>query len=233
MPGGLRVQPKVLRGAFVEYGLSIPPLVVGFQFNPLQLARSRTQEFSMTAAAQWEGESQGLTLRDFHQSFQDLLELRDHQHVTTQPESLSFELLLDATDKLNEGDRMAGKLGVGPQLATLELMVQPKREGVLGSVLRDLVPAGFSFTRTDKPPMVLFVWGRKRVLPVNINRLTITETEFTPSLDPIRATVAVDLTVIEGPNPAHRYTQTLKEVSSGLHLANLRASDVTDVVIPR
>ena len=38
-----------------------------------------------------------------------------------------------------------------------------------------------------------------------------------------RATVAVDLTVIEGPNPAHLYTQTLKEVSSGLHLANLRA----------
>ena len=41
MPGGLRNQPKVLRGAFVEYGLSLPPLVVVFQFNPLQLSRSR------------------------------------------------------------------------------------------------------------------------------------------------------------------------------------------------
>jgi hypothetical protein len=161
------------------------------------------------------------------------LQLRDAQQVSTQPESISFELLLDATDRLNEGDRMAGNLGVGPQLATLELMAQPKREAVLGSVLRDLVPGGFSFTCSDKPPMVLFVWGRKRVLPVNINRMTITETEFTPSLDAVRATVAVDLTVIEGPNPAHLYTQTLKEVSSGLHLANLRAADVTDVVIPR
>ena len=52
MPGGLRNQPKVFRGAFVEYGLTIPPLVVVFQFNPLQLSRSRRQEFSMTASAQ-------------------------------------------------------------------------------------------------------------------------------------------------------------------------------------
>ena len=111
-------------------------------------------------------------------------------------------------------------------------MVLPKRESVLGSLVRELRPGGFSFTRTDKPPMVLFVWGRKRVLPVNINSMTITETEFTPSLEPIRATVAVDLTVIEGPNPAHLYTKTLKEVSSGLHLANLRAVDVTDLIIP-
>ena len=152
--------------------------------------------------------------------------------MSTHPESLGFELRLDATDKLNEGDRIAGSLGIGPQLATLELMAQPKREGVFGSMLRDLMPAGFSFTCSDKPPMVLFVWGRKRVLPVNINRLTITETEFTPSLQPIRATVAVDLTVIEGPNPPHLYTQTAKEVSSALDLANLRAVDVADVIIP-
>jgi hypothetical protein len=231
--GGLRAQPKVFRAAFVEYGLTSPPLVVGFQFNPMQLTRSRTLDFSMTAAAQWEGERPGLTLRDFHQNFQDLLELRDAQQVSMHPESLSFELRLDATDKLNEGDQIAGKLGIGPQLATLELMVQPKRESVLGSLVRELLPGGFSFTCTDKPPMVLFVWGRKRVLPVNINSMTITETEFTPSLEPIRATVAVDLTVIEGPNPAHLYTKTLKEVSSGLHLANLRAVDVTDLIIPR
>ena len=187
----------------------------------------------MTTAAQWEWEQAGLTLRDFHQNFQDLLALRDAQHVSIHPESLSFELRLDATDKLNDGDRIAGALGIGPQLATLELMAQPKREGVLGSGLKELLPAGFSFTLSDKPPMVLFVWGRKRVLPVNINRLTITESEFNPGLQPIRATVAVDLTVIEGPNAAYLYTKAAKEASSGLHLANLQAVDVSDVVIPR
>ena len=232
MPGGLRNQPKVFRGAFVEYGLSIPPLVVVFQFNPLQLSRSRRQEFSMTASPRG-GRRARSDLRDFHQGFKDLLELRDAQYVTMHPESLSFEIRLDATDKLNEGDRITEQLGIAPQLATLELMVQPKSESVFGGLVEQLLPGGFSFTCTDKPPMILFIWGRKRVLPVNINSMTITETEFHTNLEPIRATVAVDLTVIEGPNPAYMYTKSLKEVMSGLHLANLRAADIMDVVIPR
>jgi hypothetical protein len=37
MPGRLRHQAKVFRDVFVEYGLTIPPLVLVFQFNPLQL----------------------------------------------------------------------------------------------------------------------------------------------------------------------------------------------------
>src|SRR5256885_7125933 len=124
MPGGLRNQPKVLRGAFVEYGLSFPPLIVLFQFNPLQLSRRRSQSFSVPASAQGRGE--GLTLRDFHQGFEDLTKLRDAQQVTVQPESLSFEIRLDATDKLNEGDPITEQLGIAPQLATLELMVLAK-----------------------------------------------------------------------------------------------------------
>src|SRR5882672_538566 len=35
-------QPKILRGAFVEFGLSLPPLAVVFQFNPLTITRTRT-----------------------------------------------------------------------------------------------------------------------------------------------------------------------------------------------
>lgn len=36
MSGGFKNKPKILSGAFVEYGLSIPPLIVVFQFNPAQ-----------------------------------------------------------------------------------------------------------------------------------------------------------------------------------------------------
>ena len=236
MPGGLRNQPKILRGAFVEYGLSIPPLVVVFQFNPLQLSRSRQLMFSMPASAPGEAAGGTLTLRDFHQGFNDLRKLRDAQSVSVEPESLSFDILLDATDKLNDGDLIAQQLGIAPQLATLELMVQPKSESILGRLADQLLPDGFSFTCTDKPPMILFIWGRKRVLPVNINSMTITETEFKTNLEPIRATVAVDLTVIEGPNAAYMYSKGLKEVMSGVHVANLAAAtlaDVKDVVIPR
>jgi hypothetical protein len=86
--------------------------------------------------------------------------------------------------------------------------------------------------------MILFIWGRKRVLPVNINSMTITETEFKTNLEPIRATVAVDLTVIEGPNAAYMYTKGLKEVMAGsaqvmagLRFGGLATTTLSNIVI--
>src|SRR5215831_8834594 len=158
MPGGLRNQPKIMRGAFVEFGLITLPLVVGFQFNPLQLARNRTLNFSMPAEPQMMG---NITLRDFHQrqEFADLSALRNAQQVSINPETLSFDIRLDATDKLNEGDTVTELHGIAPQLATLERMVEPKSESLTGEVLDALLPGGFSFTGVKKPPMILFVWG--------------------------------------------------------------------------
>jgi hypothetical protein len=232
MPGGFRNQPKVLRGAFVEYGLSVPPLIVLFQFNPLQLSRHRSQWFSVPASMQKRIE--GITLREFHQDpdFEDLTKLRDAQQVTVQPESLSFDIRLDATDKLNEGDPITEQFGIAPQLSTLELMMLPKGESIFGQVLNALLPGGFSFTGTLKPPMILFIWGRTRVLPVNIDSMSITETEFSADLHPIRAEVNVGLTVIEGPNAPYMYSKGAKETMSGLNLANLSLTDIKDVVIP-
>ena len=222
MPGGFRNQPRVLRGAFVEYGLSVPPLIVLFQFNPLELSRHRSQLFSVPASTRVWGEE--VSLRQFHQGFEDLTQLREAQQVTVQPESLSFDIRLDATDRLNDGDPLTAQFGIAPQLAMLELMVQPKSESIFGEILDALRPGGFSFTCTEKPPMVLFIWGRKRVLPVNIDSLSITETEFSADLQPLRATVGVDLTVIEGRNAAYTYSKVLKEFMSGRHLANLGSS---------
>ena len=42
MPSGFSNQAKILRGAFVEFGISLPPLIVVFQFNPLTITRTRT-----------------------------------------------------------------------------------------------------------------------------------------------------------------------------------------------
>ncbi len=224
MPNGFTNQPKILRGAFVEYGLSIPPLFVVFQFNPVQLSRSRSQYFSVPG---WRED-----LRSLHKRHDNLTDIREAQQVRIQEESINFEIRLDATDKLNEGDAITGEFGVAPQLTTLELMTHPKDESLLGAALGSLLGGsdGFSFTQSEKPPMVLFIWGPKRVLPVNINSLNITETEFSTTLDPIRATIAVNLTVIEGKNPLYTYSKIWKEVTSALNLANI--ADIANVVIP-
>lgn len=231
MSDGFPNQPKILRGAFVEYGLTLPPAIVVFQFNPLQLSRSRALTFAVPAAATGAGGT-AQSLRDFHKRYDDLIELRDAQQVAVGEETIGFELRLDATDQLDDGDAITEQFGILPRLATLEAMVAPKDDSLVGQALGALLgsPGGFSFTRAANPPLVLFIWGRTRVLPVNINSMNITETEFSAALNPVRASVAVNLTVIEGKSPFYLYSKAAKEVMSVLNLANL--GDITDVVVP-
>jgi len=226
MPDGFPNKPKILRGAFVEFGLSLPPLIVVFQFNPLQLTRQRSLSYAVPSL------SQRRTPRKFHSQVSDLLDLQKLQLVTVQEQTISFDIRLDATDKLNDRDAITQQFGIAPQLSTLELMVYPKDESLLGQVVSALLgaPEGFSFTRGANPPLILFIWGRKRVLPVNMNSMNITETEFSNDLNPIRATVAVNLTVIEGKNVPYMYSKAMIDAMSVLNLANI--TDIANVVIP-
>jgi hypothetical protein len=241
MSSGFSNKPKILRGAFVEYGLSLPPLFVVFQFNPLQLARQR--KLSIKAPGDTSGEeasagdeqrarsrSSGASLRRFHQSEQDLLAIRDNQIVDLEEESLRLDLRFDATDGLEAGDPIAEQYGVAPQIATLESMVLPKEESLLGELLDRLSPGGFSSIRSANPPLILFVWGRKRILPVNIHGLTITESEFSTELNPVRATVRVELSVIEGDNVFSTYSRGMREGMTALNMSGVL--NVTNIVIP-
>jgi hypothetical protein len=45
-------------------------------------------------------------------------------------------------------------------------------------------------------PLTLFIWGIKRILPVRLTQLTITEEAFDSNLNPIRATVSLGLQVL-------------------------------------
>ena len=241
---GFSGRPKILRGAFVEYGLNIPPLVVPFQFNPEQLSRSRSvtyygEEYKEPVTERGEGsESQQRriqlkqrSLRETHERYSDLQEIRNKQKVTVNEETISFDIRLDATDALNDGDAIAGQFGIAPRLATLELMAMPKGDSVLGAALESLISTtGFTFTGGEKPPMILFIWGRTRVMPVNIDSMSITETEFNTQLSPVRATVSVSLTVIEGRNDFYKVNMAVREGLSLMNLANI--TDIMDVVIP-
>ena len=243
-------RPKILRGAFVEYGLSLPPLFVVFQFNPVELSRSRSLSFAAQGAqidsppAETESDvarqqriaRRQQSLREWHQrefDGDDLLAIQQLQEVTIQEESISFELRLDATDKLDKGDALTEQFGILPKLATLELMMHPKGDSLLGQAadaLLGLDAQGFSFTKRPNPPLILFIWGRTRVLPVNIGSMSITETEFSTSLHPIRATVSVSLTVIEGKSVPYLYSKAVKEAMSVLNLANI--TEIANIVIP-
>lgn len=243
---GFSNKPRILRGAFVEYGLSIPPLFVVFQFNPVQLSRNRSITFnppnevvpctSPSKATGKDGKQETRpkysSLRKYHLEEDNLFKIQENQQVTINEETISFEIRLDASDKLDEGDIITEQFGIAPQLAALEMMVHPKEESLLGDALGSLLGGkkGFSFTKGENPPLVLFIWGRKRVLPVNITSMNVTETEFSTDLNPLRAKVSVSLTVIEGSNPPYKYSKIMKEAMSVLNLANI--TDIANVMIP-
>lgn len=237
MSGGFSNKPKILRGAFVAHSPNIPALVVVFQFNPEQLTRQHNLTFSFADSnalgsttveansANPRPTTASRSLLDFHRQ-QELTDIQAGQQVDIQEETINFELRLDATDQLNLGDKNAGQWGIAPQLATLELMLRPVGE-VLAQQLTD--QGRYSSNRDNNPPLLVFVWGRQRVLPVNINSINITETEFNTQLEPIRATVAVNLTVIEGKNAVYTQWRSRREAQWGF---NPSTRSQIDVVIP-
>jgi len=80
----------------------------------------------------------------------------------------------------------------------------------------------------NKLPTVLFFWGPFRILPVTVNTLSITETEYDPLLNPVRAEISVSLQVLPPSQldknslakGAYTYSQGVKEVMAALNLAN-------------
>ncbi|WP_460532035.1 hypothetical protein [Chitinimonas naiadis] len=184
---------KPVKGFLIEYALAVPPLVLAFDFNPQQLARNRSVTITLGSTQATRG---GF---DF---FLPTETPRVSQGVTVEPESFDVEILLDATDRMNDGDGLARTLGVEPELATLRTMVEPKTQGPGGVQMLAGLGLGSprAFQRNESASVLLFVWGL-HVLPVFLKGVDVTESAHLPSLVPYRATVKLSLQVIEGNNP--------------------------------
>jgi hypothetical protein len=208
------LRPKVLRGAFVEYGLSLPPLLFAFQFNPETLTRSRTASYTPAGA-----DGSGNGCREGSESQQRAC----LSQVQVSEETIGLTLNLDATDDLNDGAALAGKFGIGPQLSVLELMIYPKTGQLFGFPIGNLLGSTdqFGAAQAKTIPILLFVWGRKRVMPVVMTSINITEQEYFADLNPKRATVAVQLKVLEGFNPPYLYSHGWRMALAAMNLGNI------------
>lgn len=200
---------NVTRGFLVEYALSLPPLVLAFDFNPQHVSRNRAIGITLGNTPATRGGY------DFVSPTETA---RVAQGVSVEPESFDLEILLDATDKLNEGDAIAGALGVEPQLDTLRTMVEPKTQGPGG--LQVLAGLGFggnrAFERNESASVILFVWGT-HVLPVFLKGIDVKETAHFPSLIPYRATVTLSMQVIEGNNPFYEVEKVRQVIGAALN----------------
>ena len=111
-------------------------------------------------------------------------------------ETISFEADIDATDQLEFPDQNANAtaFGIAPQLAVLEALSQPS-----AAQLQKVDSQASSGTLEIAPmlaPLLLFVWGKSRIIPVKLTDFSITEEAFDPALNPIRAKVSFSLRVL-------------------------------------
>jgi len=145
---------KVLKGAFVEYGLSLPPLAFTFQFNPETLTRNRTASYGQSGAGG--GSASGCREGSEGQQRSCL------SQVEASEETIGLTLQLDATDDLNDGASLPRQFGIGPQLSVLELMIYPKTDQLFGFPIGNLLGGTdqFGAAHAKVIPILLFFWGR-------------------------------------------------------------------------
>lgn len=208
--------PIFLKGALVEYALSLPPLALVFDFNPQTISRTRTITLPSGNAPGTRGGY------DFTLPTETP---RVAQGVTVQPETFSIDILIDATDRLKDGDPIAQQFGIEPQLDTLRTMVEPKSQGPAGLQTLSSLGLGGSraFQRNESASVLLFVWGT-HILPVFLVSVKIDETAHLPTLFPYRATANLSMKVIETNNPFYLVEKVRQVAGAALNTAQTVSS---------
>ena len=200
------------KGLLIEYGLSLPPLVLSFDFNPESISRSR----SITV------QTGDLPATRGGYSFMTPFETaRAAQGVTMQPETLSLRILLDATDGMDKGDLIPSKFGVQPQIDTLRSMVEPKVQGPAGLQLLSSLAGGGAraIGHREHASVLLFFWGHY-LLPVFLTSVTIDEKAHLPSLIPYRAEANLGMQVIESSNIFYNVEKIRQSVMTALNVVD-------------
>ena len=111
-------------------------------------------------------------------------------------ETIKVEVEMDATDQLQYPSQypLAVKYGIHPQLAQLEMLVNPTVETLMADDA--MANAGTLEIIPLEQPLTLFVWSSSRVIPVRLTEFSITEEAFDPNLNPIRAKVSLGMRVL-------------------------------------
>jgi hypothetical protein len=172
------ISPRLVKGGIVtmDVDTSAVQSVIALQYNPDSLTRS-LQIQSMP------GGQDGVRV--------DALRLRGPAI-----ETIKLEAELDATDQLEFPNQnpTAVQFGLQPQLAQLEMLINPTVETLLADDA--MANAGTLEIIPLEQPLTLFVWSKSRVVPMRLTEFSITEEFFDTLLNPIRAKVSLGMRVL-------------------------------------
>ena len=168
------VSPRVQKGALLvlEPNTGVPLNTIRFEYNPETIRRSLHP-----------------------QSVGDQPDRTEVLRLKGPPiETITCDVELDATDALETGDATATQLGIGPQLAALELLVYPSSGILIANEVLSLV--GTIEILPMSSNLTVLAWGPNRVTPVRLTGIEITEQMFDAQLNPIQAKVALSMRVL-------------------------------------
>jgi hypothetical protein len=178
MAYALPIAPRLVKGGIVtmDPDTSVVMGVIALQYNPDSLTRS----LQIQAVP---GGTDGVRV--------DALRLRGPAI-----ETIKVEVELDATDQLEFPSQypITAQYGLHPQLAQLEMLVNPTVETLLSDDA--MASAGTLEIIPLEQPLTLFVWSSSRVVPIRLTEISITEEAFDPNLNPIRAKVSLGMRVL-------------------------------------
>ena len=220
---------KSIRGALVEFMetfIGATPNVIVCQFNPETVTHAWTEPESVATAAS-AGKANPLAVKSLPgESFTFTLELDSNEMIAS-------------GSRVAQGIAYAS--GVYTRLAALEMLQYPvptATEGLLGAVSAAAGAAGGAVVGEvagvaagalgaalgavgdgvkrsvpqSQVPVVLFVWGPGRIVPVRVTALNTTEKMYDALLNPIHAEVQITLRVLT-PDELNFVTGPLKSVA--------------------
>lgn len=156
------------------------PLTIEFQFNPDSLKRTLKIVPLQEGPGQEGGGGGGAG--GGQASSNRATDPRDLKNDAHLGESISITAYFDGKEDYFHGNLI-------PVLSALEKLMEPVETKQSETAADHVNPPKVL-------PMVFFWWGEKRILPIKITQLSITETEFTPNLNPIRAEVSLEMELL-------------------------------------
>ncbi|HEX9986262.1 MAG TPA: hypothetical protein VGF69_23585 [Thermoanaerobaculia bacterium] len=182
MPSDFPGRPRFLKGALVIYDSQEaggpPPRVLGFQYNPETVKRQLERRAV-------EAKGGGTPNKE------DLLRAQGPP-----TETITMTVTIDASEQLEAPHQNQGAVdsGIYPYLSMLEMLLYPSSAKV--EEVKNLAGAGEVQISPADLPLSLLVWGESRVVPVLITGFTINESGFDVKLNPIAATVELNMKVL-------------------------------------
>jgi hypothetical protein len=109
-------------------------------------------------------------------------------------ETIKMEVEIDASDQLAADHAQVREVGLHSTLAALEVLIYPASATLESN--NSAAASGSLEIVAAETPLMVFVFGPNRIVPVRLTEFSVTEEQFDISLNPVRAKLNLTMRVL-------------------------------------